>query len=181
MRSILLHLYSKLLNQPHPLMVHWVIMKISKLSMSYILGRLAAGSASERLSVWIVYITCLRNQHENDIHIWYGMIWYDVWYRIVVWYIVSYQLTSFHIISYHMGMIWYDIWYRIVIWHEMISYGIVSYHIISYHVSYITSRHVTSHHNHITSYHIIYHTTRVRVVLGTSCPDPISSHILLGV
>ena len=71
-----------------------------------------------------------------------GMIWYDIWYRIVIWY----------------EMRWDDIiWYRIILYHNI-------YHIIPprYELSWVRDVLGTSCPGYESSW--------VRVVLDTSCP-----------
>ena len=102
--------------------------------------QLLAGSASERLWVWNVYITWLRNQHKMTFI--YDMIWHDdmTWHGMT-WHDMTYDMT------------WHDMRYDIASWYDMIWYDIISC-FISYHMG-----------TNCLGYELSW----VRVVLGTSC------------
>ena len=86
------------------------------------MGWLVAGSASEWLKVWSVYITWLQNQHKMTFI--YDMIWCIIsyidmkWYRIIWYRIISCHVTSFHIIPHRYELSWL----RVVLRSSLLEY-----------------------------------------------------------
>ena len=81
-----------------------------------------------------------------------GIIWYDIWYRIVIWYTIWDEMISYGIVSYHIQHGYELSWVRVVLGTSCLGYELSCVRVV------------------LGTSCRWYELSWVRVVLGTSCP-----------